>query len=167
MKRAFKKPLIIMSPKSLLRHKECVSKIKDFTDDEFWSFLDDTGITKKNVKRLILCSGKVYYDLKAYRSEAKIKDAAIIRVEQFYPFNTDLLKKIISKYPTDAELVWCQEEPKNMGGWTFMAPRLMETLERTPRYAGRRSSASPAVGCLAKHKHGQAKLVKKAFGIGL
>jgi 2-oxoglutarate dehydrogenase E1 component len=167
MKRAFKKPLIIMSPKSLLRHKECISKIKDFTDDEFWSFLDDTNITKKNAKRLILCSGKVYYDLKAYRTEAKIKDAAIIRVEQFYPFNTNLLKRIISKYPTNAELVWCQEEPKNMGGWTFMAPRLMETLERTPRYAGRRSSASPAVGCLAKHKHGQAKLVKKAFGIGL
>ena len=165
MKRAFKKPLIIMSPKSLLRHKECVSKIADFTDDEFWSILDDSSVTKKNTKRLILCSGKVYYDLKAFRSEHKIKDAALLRMEQFYPFNDKLLQKIINKYPADSEIVWCQEEPKNMGGWTFIAPRLTETLERPVRYAGRRSAASPAVGSLAKHKHEQNKLLKAAFGI--
>lgn len=165
MKRAFKKPLIIMSPKSLLRHKECVSKIADFTDDEFWSIIDDSSVTKKNTKRLILCSGKVYYDLKAFRSEHKIKDAALLRMEQFYPFNDQLLQKIINKYPADSEIVWCQEEPKNMGGWTFIAPRLTETLERPVRYAGRRSAASPAVGSLAKHKHEQNKLLKAAFGI--
>lgn len=163
MKRAFKKPLIIMSPKSLLRHKECVSKIKDFTDNEFWSFLDDSEVTKKNTKRLILCSGKIFYDLKNYRTENAIKDSAIIRVEQFYPFNSELIKKIINKYPESVEIVWCQEEPKNMGGWSFISSRLTELLGRTIRYAGRRSSASPAVGCLAKHKHEQNKLIKTAF----
>ncbi|MEM8867059.1 MAG: 2-oxoglutarate dehydrogenase E1 component [Verrucomicrobiota bacterium] len=165
MKREFKKPLIIMSPKSLLRHKECVSKVADFTDSEFWSILDDEKITKKNAKRLVLCSGKVYYDLKAYRDENKIKDAALIRVEQFYPLNSELLQRIIKKYPGDAEIVWCQEEPKNMGGWSFMMPRLLEAVEKMPRYAGRKSSASPAVGSLAKHKREQLRLIEDALAV--
>ncbi|CAI8359651.1 MAG: Multifunctional 2-oxoglutarate metabolism enzyme [Opitutia bacterium UBA7350] len=165
MKRAFKKPLIIMSPKSLLRHKECVSKIADFTDDEFWSIIDDSSITKKNTQRIILCSGKVYYDLKAFRTEQKIKDTALLRLEQFYPFNSKLLKRLIDKYPKDAEIVWCQEEPQNMGGWTFVAPRLTETLKRLVRYAGRRRAASPATGSLARHKYEQNKLIKTAFNI--
>ncbi len=164
MKREFKKPLIIMSPKSLLRHKECVSKVADFTDNEFWSILDDSSAAKKKIKRIILCSGKVYYDLNAYRREHKLKDSALIRVEQFYPLNADLLKKIIHSYPEDAELVWCQEEPQNMGGYTFMMPRLLELLEMMPRYAGRRAAASPAVGSLAKHKREQQKLIADAFG---
>ena len=164
MKREFKKPLIIMSPKSLLRHKDCVSKVADFTDNEFWSILDDTKITKKKAKRIVLCSGKVYYDLSAYRDANKIKDTAIVRVEQFYPLNSELLKTIAGKYPADTEVVWCQEEPKNMGGWTFMMPRLLEALEKMPRYAGRRNAASPAVGSLARHKYEQAKLVAEAFG---
>lgn len=164
MKREFKKPLIIMSPKSLLRHKECVSKVTEFTDGEFWSIIDDKTVTKKNTKRLILCSGKIYYDLKAYRETHKIKDTALIRVEQLYPFNNELLQKIVGKFPDDAEIVWCQEEPKNMGAWTFIMPRLVEILARNPRYAGRRASASPAVGSLAKHKIRQAKLVADAFG---
>ncbi|MEC7608995.1 MAG: 2-oxoglutarate dehydrogenase E1 component, partial [Verrucomicrobiota bacterium] len=94
MKREFKKPLIIMSPKSLLRHKDCVSKVSDFTDSEFWTIIDDNKITKKNVKRVILCSGKIYYELKEYRETNKIKDAALIRIEQFYPLNKELLKKV-------------------------------------------------------------------------
>ena len=125
--------------------------------------MDDSEVTKKNTKRLILCSGKVFYDLKNYRTENAIKDSAIIRVEQFYPFNSDLIKKIINKYPESVEIVWCQEEPRNMGGWSFISARLTELLGRTIRYAGRRSSASPAVGCLAKHKHEQNKLIKTAF----
>jgi len=165
MKREFKKPLIIMSPKSLLRHKDCVSKISEFTDNDFWSILDDDKITKKNAKRVILCSGKVYYDLKAYRDENKIKDAALVRVEQFYPLNGELIKKIVNKYPEDAEVVWCQEEPKNMGGWNFMMPRLLEIIEKMPRYAGRKQSASPAVGSLAKHKREQLRLIESAFGV--
>ena len=163
MKREFKKPLIIMAPKSLLRHKECVSKVADFCDSEFWSILDDKKIIKKNVKRIILCSGKVFYDLKAHREANKIKDAALVRVEQFYPLNTKLLQEIVRKYPSEAEIIWCQEEPQNMGGWTFMMPRLLETLEKMPRYVGRRRAASPAVGSLAKHKHEQKKLVESAL----
>ncbi|MEO0509633.1 MAG: 2-oxoglutarate dehydrogenase E1 component [Verrucomicrobiota bacterium] len=164
MKREFKKPLIIMSPKSLLRHKDCVSKVAEFTKNEFWSILDDEKIVKKNAKRIILCSGKIYYDLKAYRDENKIKDSALIRVEQLYPLNTERVKKLVSKYPEDAEIVWCQEEPKNMGAWTFMVPYLLETLGKMPRFAGRKPSASPAVGSLAKHKRGQLRLIEDAFG---
>lgn len=163
MKREFKKPLIIMAPKSLLRHKDCVSKVENFTENEFWSILDDEVVNKKTAKRIILCSGKVYYDLENYRVENKVKNTAIVRIEQFYPLNSDLLKRIAANYPKAEKLVWCQEEPKNMGGWTFIAPRLMETLERMPLYAGRKESASPAVGSLAMHKHEQAKLVKQAF----
>lgn len=164
MKREFKKPLIIMSPKSLLRHKDCVSKVADFTDEEFWSILDDKEVTKKKVKRIVLCSGKVYYDLKAYRTEHKRDETALIRIEQFYPLHSDLMQRIFAKYPKDVELVWCQEEPQNMGGWTFMMPRLFEVLGKMPRYAGRRAAASPAVGSLAKHKREQQKLVEDAFG---
>ncbi|MGC6423887.1 MAG: 2-oxoglutarate dehydrogenase E1 component [Lentimonas sp.] len=163
MRREFKKPLIIMSPKSLLRHKECVSHIEDFTDNEFWSILDDQTVNKKTAKRVVLCSGKVYYDLEAHRNENKIKDSAIVRVEQLYPLNKDLLQRIIANYPKAEKLIWCQEEPKNMGGWSFIAPRIMETFDRMPIYAGRKSSASPAVGSLAMHKHEQARLVESAF----
>lgn len=163
MKREFKKPLIIMAPKSLLRHKDCVSKVENFTDNEFWSILDDESVVKKTAKRIVLCSGKVYYDLSAHRKENKIKDTAIVRIEQFYPLNADLLKRIAANYPKATDIVWCQEEPKNMGGWTFIAPRLMEALETMPRYAGRPEAASPAVGSLALHKREQAKLVREAF----
>ncbi|MGB0414300.1 MAG: 2-oxoglutarate dehydrogenase E1 component [Coraliomargarita sp.] len=165
MKREFKKPLIIMSPKSLLRHKDCVSKVADFTENDFWSILDDDKVTKKNAERVILCSGKIYYDLKAFRDQHKIKNASIVRVEQLYPLNNELLKKTVNKYPKDAEIVWCQEEPKNMGSWNFIMPRLLEVLERMPRFAGRKASASPAVGSLAKHKREQQKLIERAFGV--
>ena len=164
MKREFKKPLIIMAPKSLLRHKDCVSKIEHFTDNEFWSILDDETVNKKTAKRVIFCSGKVYYDLTAHRQAIKTKDTAIVRIEQFYPLNVELLQRIMENYPKAKDVVWCQEEPKNMGGWSFIAPRMMETIERLPRYAGRDSAASPAVGCLARHKREQAQLVTDAFG---
>ncbi len=165
MKREFKKPLIIMAPKSLLRHKDCVSKVENFTDNEFWSILDDEEVNKKTAKRIVLCSGKVYYDLAAYRTENKVKDTAIIRIEQFYPLNSDLLQRIHANYPKAEKLVWCQEEPKNMGGWSFIAPRIMEAIEKMPVYAGRREAASPAVGSLAMHKREQAKLIQDAFEI--
>lgn len=166
MKREFKKPLIIMAPKSLLRHKDCVSKVENFTDNEFWSILDDETVNRKTAKRIIFCSGKVYYDLVPYRDANKIKDTAIIRVEQLYPLNDSLLKRIYANYPKAKSVIWCQEEPKNMGGWSFIAPRLMEAIETMPIYAGRPPAASPAVGSLAKHKHEQAKLIKEAFEIG-
>jgi 2-oxoglutarate dehydrogenase E1 component len=165
MKREFKKPLIIMSPKSLLRHKDCVSKVENFTDNEFWSILDDETVNRKTAKRIVFCSGKVYYDLNAHRHEVKNKDTAIIRIEQFYPLNADLLKRIVANYPKAKSIVWCQEEPKNMGGWNFISPRLMETIGKLPHYAGRKESASPAVGSLAMHRHEQKKLIEKAFSL--
>jgi len=165
MKREFKKPLIIMSPKSLLRHKDCVSKVENFTDNEFWSILDDETVNKKTAKRVVFCSGKVYYDLAAHRESNKIKNTAIVRIEQFYPLNADLLKRIYANYPKAEKLIWCQEEPKNMGGWTFIAPRLMEALEQMPTYAGRGEAASPAVGSLALHKKEQAQLIDDAFNL--
>ena len=163
MKREFKKPLIIMSPKSLLRHKDCVSTVEDFSDNEFWSILDDRMVDKKKASRIIFCSGKVYYDLNTYRVDNKLDDTAIVRIEQFYPLNEDLLKRVVSNYPKAESIVWCQEEPKNMGGWSFMFPRLLETINKVPSYVGRKESASPAVGSLALHKHEQAKIIAKAF----
>ena len=163
MKRGFKKPLIIMAPKSLLRHKDCVSTVAEFTDNSFSSILDDETIDKKSAKRIIFCSGKVYYDLVDHRKEKEIKDTAIVRIEQFYPLNDELLKKIRAHYPKAKDIVWCQEEPKNMGGWSFIAPRMMEAIQQMPRYAGRNEAASPAVGSLAIHKYEQTKLVETAF----
>ncbi len=165
MKREFKKPLIIMAPKSLLRHKDCISKVENFTDNEFWSILDDETVNRKTAKRIVFCSGKIYYDLTAHRDENKVKDTALIRIEQFYPLNTDLLKRIVANYPKAQSIVWCQEEPKNMGGWSFIAPRLMETIGKLPSYAGRKESASPAVGSLAVHRHEQKKLIEAAFSL--
>ena len=165
MKREFKKPLIIMSPKSLLRHRECVSKVENFTENEFWSILDDATVNRKTAKRIIFCSGKLYYDLTAHREGSKVQDTAIIRIEQLYPLNTNLLKSIVANYPNAQSIVWCQEEPKNMGGWSFIAPQLMETLGSLPKYAGRKESASPAVGSLARHRHEQKKLIEHAFAV--
>jgi 2-oxoglutarate dehydrogenase E1 component len=165
MKREFKKPLIIMAPKSLLRHKDCVSKVEDFTAVDFCSILDDGMANRKTVKRIILCSGKVYYDLIAYREANKIKDSAIVRIEQLYPLNTDLLESIVAKYSQASHIVWCQEEPKNMGAWSFITPRLLETIGKAPAYAGRKEAASPAVGSLAIHRHEQQSLVETAFNL--
>ncbi|NBB80351.1 MAG: 2-oxoglutarate dehydrogenase E1 component [Verrucomicrobia bacterium] len=165
MKREFKKPLILMSPKSLLRHKDCISKVENFTDNEFWSILDDETVNRKTAKRIVFCSGKLYYELSAHREENNIKDTALIRVEQLYPLNTDLLKRIVENYPKAKTIAWCQEEPKNMGAWTFMSPRLMECLGELPTYVGRKDSASPAVGSLALHKHEQKKIIEKAFSV--
>jgi 2-oxoglutarate dehydrogenase E1 component len=162
MHRDFRKPLIIMSPKSLLRSKDATSSIEEFTDCGFRSILGDTD-APKNTKRVIFCSGKVYYDLMAYRRENKIKDTAIIRIEQFYPFNHQLCRDTFKPHSKATKIVWCQEEPQNMGGWQFINGLLEETLSKRPVYAGRGAAASTAVGSLTIHKQEQAELVKQAF----
>tara|TARA_B110000438_G_scaffold302052_1_gene358593 strand:+ start:1316 stop:4159 length:2844 start_codon:yes stop_codon:yes gene_type:complete len=162
MHRDFRKPLILMTPKSLLRHKECVSSISDFTDTGFSSILADVEPPKK-ANRVILCSGKVYYDLLAYRRENSITDTAIVRIEQFYPFNSERLKKIINKYQGAETIVWCQEESKNMGAWSFLKPYFDEALDSGVLYAGRTASASPAVGNLHTHTVEQNELIQDAF----
>jgi 2-oxoglutarate dehydrogenase E1 component len=161
MKRDFKKPLIVMSPKSLLRSPVATSKIEEFTSGAFQEIIDDATVTK-GAKRLILCSGKVYYDLDAYRTANQVADTAIVRVEQLYPLHKDKLAAL-AKAHGKAKLVWCQEESQNNGAWSFIAPQLEEIFGRKPAYAGRDASASPAVGALSLHKLELAAFLKDAF----
>ena len=114
-------------------------------------------------ERVILCSGKVYYDLLNYRAAHKIENAALIRVEQLYPLATSRLRALMKPFPKTVKLVWCQEESQNMGAWSFIEPRLRALFKKEVVYAGRNASASPAVGALAVHKREQANLVKEAF----
>jgi 2-oxoglutarate dehydrogenase E1 component len=117
------------------------------------------------MKRVILCSGKVYYDLINHRAEKKIDNAAIIRVEQLYPLHETKLKSMMKAFPKTIGIVWCQEEPENMAAWSFIEPRLRKLFAREIAYAGRDASASPAVGSLARHKREQACLVADAFKV--
>ena len=166
MKRDFIKPLIIMTPKSLLRAKFASSPAEEFIHGRFEEILGspEAGPADK-VKRIIFCSGKVYYDLLNYRTERKIDDAAIIRIEQLYPLAEKRLREMLKPFPKSAKLVWCQEEPQNMGAWTFIEPRLRTLFCSEIAYAGRDASASPAVGALARHKREQARLVADAFSV--
>ena len=163
MKQEYQKPLIIMTPKSLLRHKKCVSKVNDFTDGHFKNIIDDEIVEKNQITRVIFCSGKIFYDLGEKTKLLENKNIAIIRVEQFYPLQVSLLKDILNQYPESAEIVWCQEEPKNMGGWSFIFPYLLELSNKMPIYIGREAAASPAVGSAAIHKKEQTELIRKAI----
>jgi 2-oxoglutarate dehydrogenase E1 component len=166
MKRDFIKPLIIATPKSLLRAKYASSPAEEFIHGRFEEILGAPEFGPANkVKRIILCSGKVYYDLLKYRSERKIDDAVLIRIEQLYPLAEKRLREMLKPFPKDAKLVWCQEEPQNMGAWTFIEPRLRTLFCTEIAYAGREASASPAVGALARHKREQARLVADAFSM--
>src|SRR6184192_2574835 len=166
MKRDFIKPLIIMTPKSLLRAEFASSRAEDFTSGRFEEILGSPEVGPANkTKRVIFCSGKVYYDLINYRAEKKIDNAAIIRFEQLYPVHETKLKSMMKGFPKTTQLVWCQEEPQNMGAWTFIEPRLRTLFCTEIAYAGREASASPAVGALARHKREQARLVADAFSI--
>lgn len=173
LKRNYRKPLVLMTPKSLLRHKLAVSGLADFAEgSEFQTVIGeiDELVEDAAVKRVVMCSGKVYYDLLQARRDAGIKDVAIIRLEQLYPFPLKLLARTLERY-RDARFVWCQEEPGNMGGWNFV-DRLLERalgsigLEGTRvAYAGRQPAASPATGSAATHAAEQAALVAAALGI--
>jgi len=166
MKRDFVKPLVIMTPKSLLRAEFASSRAEEFTKGEFQEILGSPEVGPAGkMKRVILCSGKVYYDLINYRSEKKIDNAAIIRIEQIYPLHERRLKSIVNAFPKTGQLVWCQEEPQNMGAWSFLEPRLRKLFGREIAYAGRDASASPAVGSLVRHKREQACVVKEAFSV--
>jgi len=166
MKRDFIKPLIIMTPKSLLRARFASSPAEEFTNGRFEEILNSpkVGPTEK-MQRVIFCSGKVYYDLLNYGDAEKIDNAAIIRIEQLYPLAGKKFGAMLKPFPKTATLVWCQEEPQNMGAWSFIEPRLRRLLGRDIAYAGRKASASPAVGALAIHKREQAALVAEAFSI--
>jgi 2-oxoglutarate dehydrogenase E1 component len=162
VKAEHRKPLVVMTPKSLLRHKACVSALKDFTQGTFEGILaDPTPVAK--TERLVLCSGKVFYELDAERTTRKDTSTTIVRVEQFYPFDAAALKKLHTQYGSPAKVVWVQDEPKNMAGWSFIAPLVESTLGIRPVFAGRDSAASPAVGALSVHKIEQADVIRQAF----
>src|SRR5690349_15172884 len=170
MIRYFRKPLIVLTPKSLLRHKEAVSSLDELANGHFHNVIGETDrIDPKKVRRVIVCSGKVYYELAAYRREHKIDDVAILRLEQQYPFPHDDYKREIGKYPAAKEVVWCQEEPQNQGAWYRLNIYLRSDLDdrKTLYYAGRPVSASPAVGYAAKHAAEQKQLVEDAFAAKL
>ena len=155
----FRKPLIIFTPKSLLRHPECVSKLKDFTESGFQEIIDDPSVNAKDVKRLLMCTGKIYYDLKAKQQKDKRKDVAIVRLEQIYPMPEEQSWKLLEKYK-GAEKVWVQEEPKNMGAFTFLR-RYVQFDDF--KLLARKSSASPATGYASVHAAEQSKIVNGAF----
>jgi 2-oxoglutarate dehydrogenase E1 component len=165
--RGYRKPLIIMSPKSLLRSEDAASRVEDFTNARFEEILDDPTIKDpKKVNRVVFCSGKVYYDLVRGREEAKqAATTAIIRFEQIYPLHSERLKDLAKRYSGTKRYVWCQEEPQNMGAWNFIAPRIAGLVGSLIGYAGREESASTATGSSGKHKEQQAALIKQAFEV--
>ena len=178
--RNFRKPLILMTPKSLLRHKLAVSKAEDFTTGSsfhrvLWDNAEESTSAHKlkpdaKIKRVVMCSGKVYYDLLEERNARGLDDIYLMRFEQFYPFPAISAMKELQRF-ANAEMIWCQEEPKNQGGWSFMEPNLEWVLERMKakhnrlRYVGRSASASPATGLAAQHKFQQAALIDEALTI--
>ena len=165
--RGFRKPLVIMTPKSLLRSEDAVSRTEDFTNSRFFEILDDQSVTApEKVTRIIFCSGKVGYDLVRGRKEAGQEETtAIIRIEQLYPLYGEKLVRIARRYPNARRYVWCQEEPENMGAWNFIAPKIAGLVGSLIGYAGRPESASTAAGSLGTHKAQQAALVKQAFEV--
>ena len=164
VRRDFRKPLIVMTPKSLLRHKHAVSPVDHLTVGHFRDVLDDPSAPDR-VRRVLMCSGKVYYDLIARRAEVGTeREVAVVRIEQLYPWPCDELKAVLDRYRSAREWVWVQEESQNMGAWTFVAPRLRELLGVDVSYVGRDASASPATGSKVVHDREQAELVEAAVG---
>jgi 2-oxoglutarate decarboxylase len=164
------RPLVVFTPKSLLRAKAAVSAVEDFTEQNFRPVLPDAGVggeplDASAVKRVLLCSGKVAYDLMAQRESEGIADVAVVRVEQLYPLPAEQIRAELERYPNATDVVWAQEEPMNMGAWQFMAVNLPEELPegRTLRRVSRRASASPAVGSAKVHEVEQRQLVAEAF----
>ncbi|SNR25185.1 2-oxoglutarate dehydrogenase E1 component [Paracoccus sediminis] len=180
MHRRFRKPLVLMTPKSLLRHPKAVSRAEDFQtgsyfhrvlwDDAQRGSSDVTLVPDHRIRRVVICSGKVYYDLLKARDEAGIDDIYLLRLEQFYPFPAQSMVKELARFK-DAEVIWCQEEPKNQGGWSFVEPYLEWCLDRLgarhnrARYVGRNAAASVATGLGSRHKAEQEALVNEALSL--
>ena len=169
--RNFRKPLVVMAPKSLLRHKLAISKLAAMgPGTRFRRVLPETDrlALDKTIRRAVLCSGKIYFDLLQERRERAIKDVALIRVEQLYPWPRQTVMQQLQRYPK-AEVVWCQEEAANMGGWTFASPRLDDIVDELgakagrPIYCGRAASASPATGLAKVHAAEQKTIVDRCL----
>jgi 2-oxoglutarate dehydrogenase E1 component len=167
MCRSFRKPLVLMMPKSLLRKAEATSSLNELVTGQMQLVIDDPRIAVSDkVKRVILCSGKVYHTLDAARQKSNVDDISIVRVEQFYPYPEKEIKQAVGRYKKFTEIFWVQEEPQNRGGWTFMAPRLREMFpDRFLQYAGREASASPAAGKLAMSEEEERQFVAAALNL--
>lgn len=167
MIRPFRKPLVIFTPKSLLRNKDATSPLSDLATGTFLPVIGETNadIDPSNVKRVLVCSGKVYYDLANARAERERSDVAIVRIEQLYPFAHKAFQAELQKYSNAKEIIWVQDEPQNQGPWFYIQHHLYENMVEGQRlgYAGRPASASPAVGYLAKHQEQQKALIEQAF----
>ena len=164
-----RKPLILMTPKSLLRNPLAVSSLEDLSmGKHFEPVFGETDDSIKSPTRLVLCSGKVYYDLFQARRDGSLKNVAILRIEELYPFPEKILVEHLKKYQ-NSEVIWCQEEPENMGSWHFVDRRLEKAMveagmrQMRPVYVGRKASASPATGLAAVHEKEQAELIQKAL----
>ncbi len=169
MVRKVRKPLVIVTPKSLLRHKEAVSSIDELANGHFQTVIPEVeNLDPKKVKRVVLCQGKIYYELLAYRRDNDIKDTALVRIEQLYPFPAQAFGDAINQFPNAREVVWCQEEPRNQGAWYWLASRqhLVNVLgtKRRLLLVSRPAAASPAVGYFAKHIQQQKVVIENAFG---
>ncbi|MDY6813005.1 MAG: 2-oxoglutarate dehydrogenase E1 component [Pseudomonadota bacterium] len=167
MVRPYRKPLIVMTPKSLLRKRTAMSALDELSAGTFRCVIDDDADTARSkIRRVIICTGKVYYDLRERRESEAHADTAVLRVEQLYPFPREQLRVLLETYPRAREVVWCQEEPKNQGAWHFVQVRLQRLLRpsQTLRYAGRAASASTAAGYFELHAQQQRRLVSQAFG---
>ncbi|MDX1609416.1 MAG: 2-oxoglutarate dehydrogenase E1 component [Halofilum sp. (in: g-proteobacteria)] len=167
MLRPYRKPLIVMTPKSLLRHKMATSSLDDLSGGHFHTVIGEIDdLDPKKVKRVVMCSGKVYYDLLSKRREQEIDDVALLRIEQLYPFPYEALREVVGAYANGKEYIWCQEEPRNQGAWYSMRHRMERVVgEGNLRFAGRPASASPAVGYFSRHARQQEELVADALGI--
>ena len=168
MLRGFRKPLVVMSPKSLLRHRLAVNTLEDLSANRFQTMISEIDDLDANkVKRVVFCSGKVYYDLLETRREQKRNDTALIRIEQLYPFPYQRYEEELARYPKAKDIVWCQEEPRNQGAWYQIRHRLQAPFgnKREVRYAGRPASASPAVGYYSMHIEQQKDLVEDALDL--
>jgi 2-oxoglutarate dehydrogenase E1 component len=169
MVRPLRKPLVVMTPKSLLRHKDAVSSLDDLANGSFQTVISEVDVVDaKKIKRIVVCSGKLYYELLAERRAKEIKDTVIVRLEQLYPFPNDRFSAELAKYPNAKDVVWCQEEPRNQGAWYWIASRqhLARSLggKHSLHLVSRPASASPAVGYYAVHNAQQRDVVEGAFG---
>ncbi|MDD8017181.1 MAG: multifunctional oxoglutarate decarboxylase/oxoglutarate dehydrogenase thiamine pyrophosphate-binding subunit/dihydrolipoyllysine-residue succinyltransferase subunit [Bacteroidota bacterium] len=166
MRDAKRRPLVMMAPKSLLRHPMVVSHANEFTEGGFQEVIDDASVTAPaNVKRIVLCSGKIYYDAMQMLHQAKNENLAVVRLEQFYPYPQNQLKEIFAKYSNATDVVWMQEEPKNMGAWNFLADQFRDDVlpAQKLRYSGRTAAASTATGSLKHHQMEQESILKDAL----
>jgi 2-oxoglutarate dehydrogenase E1 component len=162
-KRDFRKPLVVFTPKSLLRHPQCVSPLVDFTEGKFQEVIEDSNVKAADVKRVLFCSGKIYYELLEKQQKDKTKDVAIVRVEQLYPTPVAQMEALYKKYKNAKEAVWVQEEPENMGAWPYLLRRLRRTIFSDIEVISRKESSSTATGFAKQHADQQAYILAKAF----